>query len=112
MAEFFDYDPVTGIKSSFEEVDGICTMHREEEVGGLLDRNKIVRNLGLADSDPKSLPKGALWRHYCDIPVTVQLELLNKGIDIHKKDHAKRMFEEINKNYPYLKLTNKIHVPK
>jgi hypothetical protein len=31
------------------------------------------------------------------------MELKQKGIDIFNPDHEKRMFQEINTNYPYLK---------
>ena len=43
------------------------------------------------------------WLHYCSIPPVVIMELKNKGIDVFNPEDEKRMLQEINRNYPYLK---------
>lgn len=105
--EWFDYDEFTGATTYFDhdEIDDKTTLYTVQNVQGLLDRNKSIANQGLADQGIKEN-----WWHYCDIPLTVELELRKKGIDISNPDHGKKMFEIINRDYPYLKLTTKKHV--
>ena len=53
------------------------------------------------------------WWHYCHIPVIVIMELRMKyGLDVYNKNHQKRVFEVINRDYPYLKVTEKSHIPR
>ena len=61
-------------------------------------RAKAMASEGLHREDIK---KG--WWHYATIPPIVQLQLRAKGINISDPDHQKRMIQEINTNYPYLK---------
>ena len=51
---------------------------------------------------------------YAQIRVEVQLDwLINKGVDINNKDHAKKMFQLVNSpEYKYLKTTSGYHQPK
>lgn len=107
MAEYFDYDPLTGIKYFTEQEGDDTLLIRTQDVQPLLDRNKAMANEGVMDKGIKES-----WWHYCDIPAVVELELRKKGIDIYNPDHGRRMFEEINCNYPYLKRTHKKHVGK
>ena len=74
-----------------------------EDVSGLLDALKVKRET--------SAMKGKVeeFAHYCTIPNTVIIELRNKGIDIFDKGCTKRLIQEINSNYPWLKATNKVH---
>jgi len=103
-----DYNPETGIKdtSIYEEETGILRIRRQEDVSALIERNKILANNGIVDNGIKR----GLW-HYATIPVTVQMELRQKGLDVFSKDTSvmKRIRREINQNYPYLKLTHKHH---
>lgn len=107
MPEFFDYDPLTGISYFTEQQGDDTLLIRTQDVQPLLDRNKAMANEGVMDKGIKEN-----WWHYCDIPAVVELELRKKGIDIYNPDHGKRMFQEINANYPYLKRTHKTHVGK
>ena len=75
-----------------------------QDVQPLLDRNSELANLGATDAGIKR----GLW-HYASIPLTVVVELRNKGINVYNRDHQKRVFQEINQNYPYLKTTHKFH---
>ena len=65
--------------------------------------------------------EAAAWSYSCitanaeaasSLTPIVQIELRKKGIDIYSKDPAmlRRMFAEINTNYPYCKVTDKTHV--
>ena len=105
MAEFFDYDPLTGVTHLTEQVGDETIVHTVQDLTPLIERNKKIANEGIKDAGIKES-----WWHYCDIPPVVELALKKKGIDIHNPDHGKAMFKEINANYPYLKLTHKKHV--
>lgn len=107
MPEIFHHDPLTGATEYFdyEEDTGIAHIRTVQDVSPLIRRNQAMANQGLADNGIK---EG--WWHYADIPAVVELELRRKGIDIYNPDHGRRMFQEINANYPYLKLTHKTHV--
>jgi hypothetical protein len=105
MAEFFDYDPLTGVSYYTEQEGNTTLLHTVQDCQGLIDRNTKISNEGLADKGIKEN-----WWHYCDIPTVVMLELRKKGIDIFNPDDGERMFEIINRDYPYLKRTHKKHV--
>lgn len=75
-----------------------------QDVQPLIDRNRELINTGATDAGIK---KG-LWL-YASIPLTVVVELRNKGINVYNREHRRRVFQEINTNYPYLKTTHKTH---
>ena len=106
MAKYFDYDPVTGIRETtdIDEQSGLVTIHQAEDVEPLLDQCKEAANWGLTDQGIKR----NFW-HYAEIPVTQVLELKKRGIDIFDRNCTKRMFQEINTNFPHLKVTSKTH---
>lgn len=103
---FLSYDPVTGVRHDFDydEVTGNAHITYSQDVQGLLDYNQKVRNAGAADQGIK-----ANWWHYASIPLTVVMEMRSRGIDLFKAQDMKRVLEEINTRYPYLKLTDKRH---
>lgn len=107
MPEFFDYDPVTGVKTSwdYEENTGDAHFRHEQDVEPLLGHAMEARNTRQYEGKHD-------MKFYCSIPVTVQIELRNKGIDIYSKDPSmiRLMLQTINKDYPYLKMTDKVHV--
>ncbi len=82
--------------------DGTVSVRMEEDVESLLDRCKNAANQGLTDHGIR----GGLW-HHSSVPVTVIYEMMKKGIDFYHKDHQKRVDQEIESNYPYLKTTSK-----
>jgi hypothetical protein len=107
MADFFNYDPLKGVTRYFDydEMTGEAYIRTVQDVEPLLRQTAENRRTGLADGPHKE------FKHYCDIPAVVQLELRKKGIDIYSKDPSmiRRMFQEINRNYPKLKNTWKVH---
>lgn len=106
MGKWTEYNAEQGVTevNAFDEEDGTLIVHKEQDVQGLLDRNKELANSGATDIGIK---KG-LW-HYASIPLTVQYELLKKGINITRREDYPKLYDEINRNYPYLKTTNKSH---
>jgi hypothetical protein len=107
MAKWTEYDPVTGIKETNSYFDGedTITVHKEQHVQALLDRNAELRATAATD---KGIKGGFWW--YCSIPLTVQYELLSKyGLNIQNKNHTDAIFDIINRDYPALKVTQKTH---
>ena len=105
MAKYFDYDPFTGMHETMDiEDSGRVTIHQEEDVAPVLDNCKGNANWGLTDHGIKR----SFW-HYADIPLSVVLELKKQGIDIYDRNCTKAMFDKINRDYPYLKVTAKTH---
>lgn len=103
MSRYYDYDPTTGLHE-IQDWDGErVTVHQYEDVEPLIEQNKRAVQLGLADSGIK---KGMFL--YARIPMTVVLEMKKKGLDVFDKNvSARRLEQEINQNYPYLKVTSK-----
>lgn len=106
MSKWTEYDPLYGVRET-NVVDGEAgqiVIHKEQDVEGLLDRNKQLANEGATNI---GIQKG-LW-HYATIPLVVQYELLKKGINVHSKYDRAKLLDEINANYPHLKTTHKTH---
>lgn len=106
MSTFLEYDPEIGVRYGFDydPATGDASLTRTQDVQPVLDLAHRVRVDRVTDAGIKA----GFW-HYCTIPTTVQLELLNKGIDIFRADDFPRLMEEINTHYPYLKMTEKNH---
>lgn len=107
MSTWTEYDPHTGLieQNAYCDERKAFIVHKQQYVGALLDRNKELANTGATDIGIK---KG-LW-HYASVPLVVQYELLTKyGLNFHDKNHTDRIFEVINRDYPYLKTTAKHH---
>lgn len=107
MSTWTEYDPVQGLieHNTYDDERKAFIVHKVQDVSALLDRNKELANTGATDAGIK---KG-LW-HYASVPLVVQYELLSKyGLNIHKKEHTARIFDVINRDYPYLKTTAKNH---
>lgn len=106
MSKWIEYDPDTGVtETNVADDDGNVIVHKSQDVSGLLDHTAEARNTRATDQGIKN----GLW-HYCSIPLAVQYEMLTKhGVNIHKREHWPRMFDLVNKHYPYLKTTDKVH---
>ena len=93
----------TGSISTYMHVDemsGDITIKTEQDLTGFLDHMKRLRESG-EDRWRKGVKEE--WMRYASIPTVVQMELMNKGIDIFNPDDEKALSREINTNYPYLK---------
>ena len=105
MAAFLEYDPLTGVEQWVDATDdNRLQVHYRQDVEPIKDYAATLRNGGLTDRGIKN----DLWL-YAVIPPVVILELRNRGIDVFNRNHQKRVFEEINQNYPHLKTTEKTH---
>jgi hypothetical protein len=111
VPEFFDYHPHNGVLETFDwdETNQRAIIHHKSDLEMFFARNAEARNTGACD---KGLMEGGKEFHfYASLTPIVQIELRQKGIDIYSKDPTmiRRMFAEINKNYPYCKMTAKHH---
>lgn len=109
MLEKLDHDKFSGI-TEFIETDGdIAKVHSVQDVEPLIELNKARANEGICDQGIKD----GMW-HYCDIPMTILIEMKKKGINLFHPSPGdwKRFFNEVNTNYPYLKTTHKRHAIK
>ena len=108
MAQFFDYDPLTGVTEYFDydESTGEAKIIHSQDVSAALDRSKSLANTGATD---QGIKKG-MW-NYATLPQTVQIAMRAKGIDIYSKEPSmvNRMLKEIDENYPWCKNTTKKH---
>ena len=104
MAKFVDIDD-RGVQTDEDMDDGHLQLHYRQEVDSILEVAKTERINGLTDHGIKK----DLWL-YARIPPVIILEMRFKhGVDIYKRDHLKKAFELINREYPYLKTTDKRH---
>lgn len=102
MSDFFEVD-ANGIRTDFKWSENAqeYALIRTADVEPVLDAAARARNgAGVNREDIKRN-----WWFYCSIPPIVQLQLREKGINIHDKDHQDAMIAEINTNYPHLKMT-------
>lgn len=105
MSKFVDYDADRGLATYEDSYDGHIQLHYRQDVEQVLEVAKAERINGLTDHGIKE----DLWL-YARIPPVIILEMRFKhGVDIFKRDHMKRAFELINREYPYLKTTEKRH---
>lgn len=108
MKELLDYDIDTGVAYYTETDDEtlITTVETVQDCQPLLDRNAELRATGAWDKDA---PGGGGWRKAYDLPDTIILELMKKGINMMRptEDDFRRCDREIETNYPYLKASDK-----
>ncbi len=105
-------DPATGLMTwhDYDPLTDETTISYSADSTQIIEQNKILQN----DNDfSKKGIKQEFWK-YAEIPVMVQLDwLINKGVDINNRDHAKKMFALLNDpEYKYLKTTSGYHRPK
>lgn len=107
---------------STDPVTGLMTWHdydpqTDETIIGYSADSKPVIELNKEMQKSSDFTKKGIGRDfwlYASIPVEVQLDwLINKGVDILNKDHAKKVFQLVNDpEYRHLKTTEKHHTPK
>ncbi len=108
MAEFFDYDPVSGLtyKLDWSDEDRKVTVRSEQDCQPILDHMARLRNSNKSEVGIKND-----WWFYCTIPPSVELILRDKyGLNINDKNHLPRALKVIDRDFPYLKATTKRHV--
>lgn len=108
MAQLLDWDPVRGLAQYEDVYDGHLQVHYRQDVEPVLDLAKTERINGIADKATKH----ADMHLYARIPPVVILEMKYKhGVDIFSRDKGmmKKAVDLINREYPYLKTTEKHH---
>jgi hypothetical protein len=108
MAEFFDYDPATGVREDFDydPATGKTAIHYSQDVEGALEYAAAARASG--EYDHSAIKE--CWWHYAILPPVIQLDMLTRfGVNVHKKEHRARVFDLINREYPLFKMTNLKH---
>ena len=105
-------DPATGLQTwhDYDPQTDEMTIGYAADSTPLIELNKAMQK---DDEFSKKGIKDEFWM-YASIPVAVQVDwLINKGVDILNKDHAKKMFSLLNDpEYAYLKTTSGFHKPK
>jgi hypothetical protein len=107
MTRWTEYDPFTQVRTTYDTSGegSEIVVSKVGDVTEVVEATKAIANSGATDIGIK---KG-LW-HYCSIPQAVQYEMLTKhGVNIHDRNHWSKVFDLVNKEYPYLKTTTKTH---
>lgn len=105
-AEFFDYDPLHGMRTDVEDADGITVVHRTQDFSALLEQAKAERDSGVND-DARFDGFGP---KVATVPPVVELDLLNHGIKLRELNQPAvlRKFQSfMREKYPYLLTSNK-----
>jgi hypothetical protein len=104
MAKFVEIDD-RGVATYEDSYEGKLQVHYRQDVEPILELNKTERINGLNDAGIKR----DMWL-YARIPPVIILKLKYEyGIDIFDKNHMKRAVDIINREFPYLKTTEKHH---
>lgn len=106
MAEFFDYDPHSGLiyKTDYSAADQTITLRSEQDVQPHLDMTHKIRG-------GEGMRIEGDWWLYASIPPVVEVELRDKyKLNINDKNDFPKAMKVIETDYPHLKCTNKRHV--
>jgi hypothetical protein len=109
MKRVIDYDPWSGITTSFDYdwTTDTTIIHREQDVSAILEMNKAQQND--EDYTKKGIKDG--WWHYANIPnIVIEKWIREYGVNVYDKDHEPKVFKLLNQpEYRYLKTTTKLH---
>jgi hypothetical protein len=104
LAKFVELDD-RGVETWEDSYEGKLQVHYRQDVEPVLDYCKALRNDGMTDYGIKQ----DMW-HYAHLPPVIILKLrFEYGIDVFNRNHFKRAFEIVNRDFPYLKTTEKHH---
>jgi hypothetical protein len=108
MAEFFNYDPLTGITEYFDydEEKGLAIIHSTQDVQPYIEKARAMRLSGIWK---EKLKDDDYLLHHAELPNIVIMQLRNKGINIDDPNCTNDLLREIDQNYPYLKCTDMVH---
>ena len=102
-----DYDPFTGITTTFDydHASGTTYVGAEQDVSLLLDQNAQMRN------DPSYWKQGVkdCWAHCASIPnIVIEKWIKDYGVNVYNKDHNAKVKKLLNSpEWRYLKTTEK-----
>lgn len=97
LEKWFEYDPITKTK----------TIHyKQPDIEPVLEYTNALRKC--SEYSREGIKKG--WWHYAHIPNIVIIKLRTEyGLNIWNRNHEKRIWQVINSDFPYLKVTEKMH---
>lgn len=109
---FFDYDPLTGIRTlwDYEEDTGQAHFKREQDVEPLLEFAKMMR----ANSKGNRIKRGTSeeWYFAYAIPQIIEMEIRKRGIDPFHPENGELVAKIMEKDYPAFKMTDeKVWLP-
>lgn len=107
MAEFFNYDPLTGVTEYIEHDPfdpGKISIHSVQDLKPFLEHANQSRINGATDGGIKES-----WWLYAKIPAVYQIKLRQLGMKMSNPDDHKRIEAHINTHWPHLKMTEKKH---
>jgi hypothetical protein len=111
VAKLLDWDPQRGLAQYEDTYDGRLQVHYRQDVEPVIEIANAERINGLADKAGKQSKQD--FYLYARIPPVVELEMKYKhGVDMHNRNHTKRFFELLEREYPKLKTTDKVHIPR
>ena len=102
--ELIDYDETTGMSVWFEplESEKKFRIHHTQEVGGILERNKLLQN---ADDYKRNGIKAG-FQHYAHIPDIIVMKWWQEGIDVFNRDHIEAVKRKLrDPEYRHLRTT-------
>lgn len=114
MSKLLDWDPLRGLQQ-LEDTDGVggtgrLQIHYRQDVEPILELAKYERVNGIADKVGKEAKQDIYL--YARIPPVLILKLkYEHGIDImsNDKDAMRKAMVVIDRDYPYVKTTDKKH---
>ena len=103
MAEFFEYDPITGIKTetAYDEMTGDLHIIRTSDEEALLKYTTQFRNE--AGKNSEDIKNG--WWLYAKLSPMQILKMRQAGINVFDQNDGPAMFRYINEHLPHLKTT-------
>src|SRR5688572_33414065 len=106
MAQFIEKTP-NGLETWVDDDhEPGLSVHYRQDFEPILNHATQLRN------DPTVSDKGIkqdFWLYAVLPPVVIMDLKIRLGIDVFNRNHQKRMLEVINRDYPWLKATNKTH---
>ena len=100
MRRLLDQNGDTKTYFDMDEYSGDIHVTTEQNLTGFLERMRKMR-MDSYDNWRKGIKED--WLHYASIPSVVIMELRNKGIDVFNPEDEKKLLQEINRNYKFLK---------
>jgi hypothetical protein len=97
MKRSFDYDPVSGLTTTFEATPEGFVLHYSHDAESVLENNKALA--GCPDLTTIKTPGEVDMWHVAEIPIGIQYKwLIEHGIDVYNRDHWPKVRQLLNSN--------------
>lgn len=107
MKKLLDFDPLTGITTTFEKEESTGVIH-VAKTGDAQPGLDYAKSLANDDDYSKQGIKAGMW-HYAHIPAIVLEQMFKHGINPYEPGSGKAIAKYINEHAPHLKTTAKHH---